>query len=98
MSLYTPTIQRFGARANVSRDDVRAEKKRLLMQLSGVRRFEIHNLRITRLAGGNVATAIFRTDWVTDGLESSGQSVTYCLRLRRVGDGWRIESEEQLTG
>jgi hypothetical protein len=94
MALYAPSLDRFQGLSNVSRDSVRDDRQRLMRSFSGVRRFEIHDLRISNTSE-DTAAADFRLMWSAGAYENAS-SVSHRLQLRRIGNAWKIAGEERL--
>ena len=93
MRLYAPTLERFHGESDVSRETVGASKQQIMRSLAGVRRFEIHQLRLRPSADGSVE-AEFLIESDTADRKIPGR---YILRLRQVDGQWRIYSEEKMS-
>jgi ketosteroid isomerase-like protein len=92
MSLYALSLYRFHGSSNVSRETVRVSKQRFLSEFTGVRRFEIYEVRLLPSPDGSVI-AEFRIE-----SDAAAHSVNgwYRLQLRQVDDQWKIYGEEKI--
>jgi ketosteroid isomerase-like protein len=95
MDLYAPTVDRFGARSNVTRHFVRAEVERWLSDHDDLLSYRLTDLNVRWFAPEESATAEFRCAWT----QADGQSETshHRLKFRKMTGEWKIVSEEQLS-
>jgi hypothetical protein len=92
--LYANKVDRFFTKRNVSRDEVRREKERLLGQYPEFYRYEIGDVRVESM-DGNRAVVSFRKDWDARGRGRFAGSERQRLTLRRESGSWKIVGEEE---
>ena len=92
MNLYAPTLYRFHGSSNVPAESIKAAKQRVLSEITGLQRFEMHDVRLLRSRDGSV-TAEFRVESDTAAASLAG---SYRLLLRQVGGVWKIYEEERV--
>ena len=95
MAFYAPTLDAFYLKRNASRQSVRAEKARLLSQLTSadVRASEPE---INISGDGRTATMRFQKSWDFKGAQPSSGEVVQELRWVKTDDGWKIISERDV--
>ncbi|HZN10260.1 MAG TPA: SRPBCC family protein [Blastocatellia bacterium] len=96
MGMYAPLVQRYYRMAYVSRDVVRADKRRALGEAEAVR-VSVDEPHFTFRMEGNVAYVRFRKQYEIErrGRTRRGE-VWHELALSRQGEGWQIFSERDL--
>ncbi|MBA3805818.1 MAG: protein kinase [Acidobacteria bacterium] len=95
MAFYAPTLNAFYLQRNASRQSVRAEKARLLSQLTSVDvRAGEPEINIT--GDGRTAVMRFQKRWDFKGAQPSTGEVVQELRWVKTDDGWKIVSERDV--
>jgi hypothetical protein len=92
MAFYAPMLERFNGDSHVARNSVRETKRLWIGTLEGVRRFEIHGMKLTMDDG--LLRAGFRIEF--DSARGAGAR-SYRLDLRQVNGKWMIHGEESGT-
>jgi serine/threonine protein kinase len=95
LSFYAPTLEAFYLQRGVSRQSVRAEKTRLLSQVSEVD-VRAGEPEINLSNDGRTATMRFRKSWDFKGAQSSSGEVIQELRWSKTDSGWKITSERDV--
>jgi serine/threonine protein kinase/ketosteroid isomerase-like protein len=95
LSFYAPTLEAFYLQRGVSRQSVRAEKTRLLTQVSAVD-VRAGEPEINLSGDGRTATMRFRKSWDFKGAQPSSGEVIQELRWMKTDAGWKITSERDI--
>jgi len=95
LSFYAPTLEAFYLQRGVSRQSVRAEKTRLLAQVSAVD-VRAGEPEINLSDDGRMATMRFRKSWDFKGAQPSSGEVIQELRWVKTDAGWKITSERDI--
>jgi serine/threonine protein kinase len=95
MDFYAPVIEAFYLKRNVPRSDVRAEKARLMSQLTSID-VRVGEPDIIIGTDGRTATMRFNKSWEFKGAQSTGGEVVQELKWVKTGDGWKINSERDV--
>ncbi|MGB7924750.1 MAG: serine/threonine-protein kinase [Pyrinomonadaceae bacterium] len=96
MAFYAPVLEAFYLKRNVPRSAVRAEKARLMSQLSSI---DVRVGEPETLIGsdGRAATMRFHKSWEFKGAQPGSGEVLQELQWTRDGDdGWKIRSERDV--
>jgi serine/threonine protein kinase len=95
LSFYAPTLEAFYLQRGVSRQSVRAEKTRLMAQVSAVD-VRAGEPEINLSGDGRTATMKFRKSWDFKGAQPSSGEVIQELRWANTDSGWKITSERDI--
>jgi serine/threonine protein kinase len=95
MAFYAPTLEVFYLQRNASRQSVRAEKARLVSQLTSVD-VRAGEPEINLNADGRTAIMRFQKSWDFKGAQPSSGEVVQELRWLKTADGWKIVSERDV--
>ncbi|HVG35251.1 MAG TPA: protein kinase [Pyrinomonadaceae bacterium] len=95
LSFYAPTLEAFYLQRGVSRQSVRAEKTRLLSQVSEVN-VRAGEPEINLSNDGRTATMRFRKSWDFKGAQPSSGEVIQELHWAKTDSGWKITSERDI--
>jgi serine/threonine protein kinase len=89
IACYTPVVDAFYGRRQLSTNELRTEKVRQFSSISSIRKFQISNVRISR-RGPNNALVSFKKEWDFETFAGSEQDE---LALRLMNGEWKIASE-----
>ncbi len=89
MTCYTPVVDTFYGRRQLSTAELRSEKLRQFASIRSILKFQISNVRIRRPSSSK-AVVSFKKDWDFGTFAGSEQDE---LTLRLVEGEWRIASE-----
>jgi len=92
---YAPRVERFFTKTNVTREEVRKEKQRMLERYPIFETYKISNLKLLSLTADR-ATITFRKDWYARGTHRFAGAEQQRLTLTRNGGRWRIVGEEEV--
>ena len=92
--LYAPQMERFFNRKNVTREQVRREKGRMMELYPNVSRYEISDLKVEAVENGQTVVS-FRKEWDMHGDKHFSGAERQRLKLRRIAGDWKIVSEEE---
>lgn len=95
MAFYAPVLEVFYLRRDVLRSAVRAEKARLMSQLSSVD-VRVGEPETLISSDGRAATMRFRKSWEFKGVQPGSGEVVQELHWARTDDGWKIKSERDV--
>jgi serine/threonine-protein kinase len=95
MNLYTPVLERFYQRRNVSRTFAREEKERFLATATSFS-VQVSEPELTINADGRTATMLFRKSYSSGGSASRNGEVVQELRWVKTSAGWRIAGERDV--
>ncbi len=95
MNLYTPVLERFYQRRNVSRSFAREEKERFLANAMSFS-VQVSEPELTINADGRTATMLFRKSYSSGGASARSGEVLQELRWVKTTAGWRIASERDV--
>jgi serine/threonine protein kinase/ketosteroid isomerase-like protein len=95
MIFYAPVLEAFYLKRNVPRSAVRAEKARLMSQLSSVD-VRVGEPETLISVDGRAATMRFRKSWEFKGAQPGSGEVVQELRWTQTDDGWKIRSERDV--
>jgi serine/threonine protein kinase len=95
MTFYAPTLEAFYLQHNASRQSVRAEKARLLSQVTSVD-VRAAEPEINISSDGRTAIMRFHKSWDFKGAQPSSGEVIQELRWFKTDDGWKIISERDV--
>jgi serine/threonine protein kinase len=95
MAFYAPTLEAFYLQRNASRQSVRAEKARLLSQVTSVD-VRAAEPEINVSSDGRTAIMRFHKSWDFKGAQPSAGEVIQELRWLKTDDGWKIVSERDV--
>lgn len=95
MAFYAPTLDAFYLKRNASRQNVRAEKARLLSQVTTVD-VRASEPEINVSSDGRTAIMRFHKSWDFKGAQPSAGEVIQELRWLKTDDGWKITSERDV--
>ncbi|HEX8650344.1 MAG TPA: serine/threonine-protein kinase [Pyrinomonadaceae bacterium] len=95
MDFYAPVIEAFYLKRNVQRSDVRAEKARLMSQLTSID-VRVGEPDIAIGSDGRTATMRFNKSWEFRGAQSTGGEVVQELKWVKTSAGWKIKSERDV--
>jgi uncharacterized protein (TIGR02246 family) len=93
-ALYAQNVDKFFTKRNVSRDDVRREKVRMLSRYPEFHKYEIRDVRIESLKEDR-AIVTFRKDWDARGRGKFSGSEQQRLTLVKRSGSWQIVGEEE---
>jgi hypothetical protein len=97
MTCYTPKLATYKGQHNVSREQVRQEKERLLVRYPSNRRVSLSNVQIKTGVSQADATALKTWDFTGTETQWRGQAIIYFV-FQKIGGRWMISSEwEHLT-
>lgn len=95
VALYAPAVGRFFNKRNVSRDDVRSEKKRFLNRYPEFVKYDVSDIRVESMENDR-AVLTFRKEWDARGRNRFAGAERQRLTLVRDGRNWQIVGEEEL--
>lgn len=95
MNLYSPVLERFYQRRNVSRSFAREEKERFLASATSFN-VQVSEPELTVNADGRTATMLFRKTYSSGGAYSRSGEVVQELRWVKTPAGWRIAGERDV--
>jgi ketosteroid isomerase-like protein len=95
MAFYAPTLDAFYLQRNASRQSVRAEKARLLSQVTSVD-VRAAEPEVDVSSDGRTAIMRFHKSWDFKGAQPSAGEVVQELRWLKTDDGWKITSERDV--
>jgi hypothetical protein len=93
-NLYAPTVTRFFRQRNVSHAAVKKVKSQMMSLYPTVNRYEISDVKVES-NNGNEAVVSLRKEWDMNGRQRFTGAERQRLRLRRMGNDWKIVSEEE---
>jgi uncharacterized protein (TIGR02246 family) len=93
-ALYADRVDKFFTKRNVSREDVRREKERMLSRYPEFHKYDIREVRIERL-NDDRAVLTFRKDWDARGRGRFSGSEQQRLTLSKQSGSWQIVGEEE---
>jgi uncharacterized protein (TIGR02246 family) len=92
--MYANRVNKFFTKRNVSRDEVRKEKERMLSRYPDFHKYDISDVRIERLKDDR-AVLTFRKQWDARGRGRFSGSEQQRLTLIKQSGSWRIVGEEE---
>jgi serine/threonine-protein kinase len=95
MNLYSPVLERFYQRRNVSRSFAREEKERFLANATSFS-VQVTEPQLTINADGRTATMLFHKSYNSGGASSRSGEVVQELRWIKTPAGWRIAGERDV--
>ncbi len=95
MAFYAPTLEVFYLQRNASSQSVRAEKARLLSQLTSID-VRAGEPEINIAGDGRTAAMRFQKSWDFKGAQPSTGEVVQELRWMKTDEGWKIISERDV--
>jgi hypothetical protein len=95
MNFYAPVVEAFYLSRNVPRSSVRAEKARLMSQLTSID-VRIGEPDILISSDGRTATVRFHKSWEFKGAQPGSGEVLQELQWVKMSDGWKIKSERDV--
>ncbi len=93
-ALYADRVDKFFTKRNVSRQDVRREKERMLSRYPEFHKYDIRDVRIETL-NEDRAVLTFRKDWDARGRGRFSGSEQQRLTLIKQSGSWQIVGEEE---
>ena len=93
-ALYAPKLERFFRQRNVTQAQVRKTKSQMMSLYPTVNRYDISDVKIES-NNGKEAVVSFRKEWDMKGTKPFSGAERQRLKLRRVGNDWKIVSEEE---
>ncbi|MBD0327262.1 MAG: serine/threonine protein kinase, partial [Pyrinomonadaceae bacterium] len=95
IGFYAPVVEAFYRKRNVPRSEVRAEKARLVSQLTSID-VRVGEPDILISNDGRTATMRFHKSWEFKGAQPGSGEVLQELQWVKMSDGWKIKSERDV--
>ena len=93
-ALYADRVDKFFTKRDVSREDVRREKERMLSRYPEFHKYDIRDVRIESL-NDDRAVLTLRKDWDARGRGRFSGSEQQRLTLSKQSGSWQIVGEEE---